>query len=123
VVLYDGEYPIIHIKSDHIDRYVNPLHVGDNHRAYPRASGIRISHKVRLENMFSVWSRVCSSVSLPLAILTPESYAPIILQKRAKRLRKETGNPNIVSPSNLGNQAIKQALCYPLSMTFSNAVL
>ncbi|KAB8072776.1 major facilitator superfamily domain-containing protein [Aspergillus leporis] len=47
--------------------------------------------------------RTCfrSSVSLPLVILTPESYAPIILQKRAKRLRKETGNPNIVSPSNL----------------------
>ncbi|PQE06762.1 hypothetical protein CJF30_00008662 [Rutstroemia sp. NJR-2017a BBW] len=58
---------------------------------------------------------------LPL-IFVPETYGPIILLRRAQRLRKETGNPEIFAPIELENRDLKQmitvTLTRPLRMLF-----
>ncbi|RJE23848.1 transporter [Aspergillus sclerotialis] len=61
---------------------------------------------------------IFAGVTLPLALLIPETYAPIILQERAKALRKETRNTNIVSPRDLDERGLKQTLAINLSRPF-----
>ncbi|KAF9883170.1 hypothetical protein FE257_003890 [Aspergillus nanangensis] len=66
-----------------------------------------------------IWVGVIfAGVSLPMAIFMPETFAPIILQRRAAKLRKETGNMNIVAPLDLVNQSFKQKLAINLSRPF-----
>lgn len=48
----------------------------------------------------------------------PETYAPIILKQRATALRKETGDPNIVSPRDLDEQSLTKTLAVNLSRPF-----
>ena len=45
----------------------------------------------------------------------PESYEPIILKKRARKLRKETGNNNIVAPAELEKHSIKRTITVTLT--------
>ena len=40
-------------------------------------------------------------ISAPGVIFMPETYAPVLLHAKAKKLRKETGNINIVSQSEI----------------------
>ncbi|KAI9932119.1 hypothetical protein ASPWEDRAFT_51156 [Aspergillus wentii DTO 134E9] len=69
---------------------------------------------------------ICAGVTLPMTILMPETYRPIILQRRAIKLRKETGNPNIMSPLDLKGQSLKQTLAVnlkrPFQMLFYEAI-
>lgn len=58
---------------------------------------------------------IIAGISWPVLIFSPETYAPVILKRRAKRLRKETGNPNIVAPSELGSQSIKDLVTVVLT--------
>ena len=45
----------------------------------------------------------------------PESYEPIILKQRAKKLRKESGNNNIVAPAELEKNSIKRTITVTLT--------
>ena len=48
----------------------------------------------------------------------PETYEPTILQRRARKLRKESGNKNIVAPIELGKRGIKAVLTVTLARPF-----
>lgn len=48
-------------------------------------------------------------------MLLPETYGPVILKKRARRLRKETGNPSIFAPIELEKKGAKQILTITLT--------
>lgn len=57
-------------------------------------------------------------ITLPMALFIPETYAPIILQERARDLRKQTGNAKIVAPRDLDERGLKQTLAVNLSRPF-----
>ena len=48
-------------------------------------------------------------------VFLPETYGPIILQRRAKRLRKETGNERVFAPIELEKKGIKQLMTVTLT--------
>ncbi|KAJ8068549.1 hypothetical protein OCU04_002265 [Sclerotinia nivalis] len=54
---------------------------------------------------------------IPLVFL-PETYGPVLLLERAKKLRKETGNPEIFAPIELEKQDLKQMI----TVTFTRPV-
>ncbi|KAK7627478.1 major facilitator superfamily domain-containing protein [Phyllosticta citricarpa] len=61
-------------------------------------------------------------------VLMPETYGPIILKQRAARLRKETGDPNIVAPIEVENKGWKYVVTVVLTrpirmMLFESLVL
>ncbi|KAM0149820.1 hypothetical protein ACHAQE_003896 [Botrytis cinerea] len=62
----------------------------------------------------------------PLVFL-PETYGPVLLLKRAKRLRKETGNSEIFAPIELEKQDLKQmitvTLTRPIRMLFFELIV
>ncbi|CDR36937.1 CYFA0S01e05732g1_1 [Cyberlindnera fabianii] len=59
--------------------------------------------------------------------LVPETYAPVILKKRAKRLRKETGNPKIMTEQEAQGMSLKElvmsCLIRPLYFAVTEPVL
>ncbi|KAI5951119.1 TPO3 [Candida jiufengensis] len=59
--------------------------------------------------------------------LVPETYAPTILKARAKKLRKETGNPNIMTEQEAQPLSFKEMvntnLVLPLKFVFTEPVL
>ncbi|KAF7864362.1 hypothetical protein EAF04_006496 [Stromatinia cepivora] len=63
---------------------------------------------------------------IPLVFL-PETYGPVLLLKRAKKLRKETGNPEIFAPIELEKQDLKQmitvTLTRPVRMLFFELIV
>jgi MFS family permease len=54
-------------------------------------------------------------VPLPLVMFLPETYAPVLLQQRAARLRKETGNRSIVAPLDLTARNLRAILTVTLT--------
>nr|QFR37083.1 MFS transporter [Cyberlindnera americana] len=62
-----------------------------------------------------------------LASLVPETYAPVILKKKAKKLRKETGNPKIMTEQEAQGMSLKElissCLVRPLYFAISEPVL
>lgn len=48
----------------------------------------------------------------------PETYAPVILTRRAQQIRKETGNSNIVSPLELDSRNLRQMILLTISRPF-----
>ncbi|EAW07300.1 MFS transporter [Aspergillus clavatus NRRL 1] len=81
----------------------------------PLVSGFLSSYGWRWCFWFAL---ICAGVTLPMALLMPETYAPVILQRRARRLRKETGNMNIVSPVDLSCQSLGRKLAVNLARPF-----
>ncbi|KAF2119923.1 major facilitator superfamily domain-containing protein [Lophiotrema nucula] len=63
---------------------------------------------------------IIAGANWPLLICFPETYAPIILKKRARQLRKETGDDSIVAPIELEkrdfNHIVTVVLTRPLRM-------
>lgn len=59
--------------------------------------------------------------------LVPETYAPVILKHRAKKLRKETGNPNIMTEQEAKkatlSDVIKEVLLRPLYLCATEVIL
>lgn len=57
----------------------------------------------------------------------PETYAPVILKRRARKLRKETGNPNIMTEQEAlklnFKQLLETVLIRPVSMMLTEPVL
>ena len=55
-----------------------------------------------------------------------ESYAPIVLEQKAARLRKETGNPNLRSIRDTGKLSMRlflTALARPLKLLFTSPIV
>lgn len=48
----------------------------------------------------------------------PETYAPVILTRRAQKLRKDTGNSSIVSPLEIESRNIRQMILITISRPF-----
>lgn len=63
---------------------------------------------------------------IPLLFL-PETFGPVLLLKRAKKLRKETGNPEIFAPIEMEKQDLKQmitvTLTRPIRMLFFELIV
>lgn len=80
----------------------------------------------RLDLFFWVNMAFAGVVSI-LTCAVPETYAPVILKQRAKRLRAETGNPNIMTEQEAENLSIsellKTVLIRPISMMLTEPVL
>ncbi|KAH0073604.1 MFS general substrate transporter, partial [Aureobasidium melanogenum] len=70
-------------------------------------------------------SLIIAGVTWPILLFSPETYAPIILAMRARRVRKENGNPNIFAPIELEHRDLKQmitvVLTRPVRMFFTEA--
>ncbi|KAL1979287.1 hypothetical protein VTN96DRAFT_6307 [Rasamsonia emersonii] len=58
---------------------------------------------------------IIALLTLPLVIFLPETYAPVLLQRRAARLRKETGNASIVAPFDLAPHDLRATLTVTLT--------
>jgi multidrug resistance protein len=58
---------------------------------------------------------IIAGACLPPMFLIPETYAPILLTRRAAKLRKETGNPNIFSAHELEDQDWKHVATVTLT--------
>ncbi|KAJ5232129.1 hypothetical protein N7468_005085 [Penicillium chermesinum] len=61
---------------------------------------------------------ICAGASLPLIAFMPETYAPVILKKRAQKIRKDTGNQSIISPLELESRDIRQMAIITISRPF-----
>ena len=48
----------------------------------------------------------------------PETYGPVVLKRRAQKLRKDTGNSSIVSPLELASRDLKQMMLITVSRPF-----
>lgn len=69
--------------------------------------------------VFWVLAIVAGSVALPMLVLMRETYAPVIIQRKVVRLRKETGNPLLRSKLDIGLSAsdyFKRSIVRPLKM-------
>ncbi|KAJ5249109.1 MFS multidrug transporter [Penicillium chermesinum] len=67
------------------------------------------------------------AIQLAAFFLLPETYAPIILQRRARKLRKETGNMSLQTEVERQNKKITQvlrvALIRPLKLLFTQPIV
>ncbi|CAI7599439.1 unnamed protein product [Penicillium glandicola] len=61
---------------------------------------------------------ILAGASLPLIIFMPETYAPVILKRRAHKLRKDTGNSSIVSPLDIQSRNLREMLIITISRPF-----
>lgn len=65
--------------------------------------------------------------TLPLVVFMPESYGPVILKRRARYLRKETGNTSIVAALELqkggAKEMITKTCTRPIRMLFSESIV
>ncbi|KAM7185766.1 efflux pump rade [Rhypophila sp. PSN 637] len=56
-----------------------------------------------------------------------ETYAPLILERRTKKLRKETGNENLISmyhdPTKTATQTFKEAIVRPINILFTKMIV
>lgn len=80
----------------------------------------------RLDLFF--WTNMAfAGVLMVLIGLVPETYAPLILKQRAARLRKETGNPNIITEQEKTKPSLKDIirinLIRPITMIMTEPVL
>lgn len=70
---------------------------------------------------------IFAAASLPLLILLPETYAPILLSRRAKKMRSDTGNPNIIAQSDLQKKdfgyVVKIVMARPFRMLFQELIV
>ena len=63
-------------------------------------------------------SMIFAGVMALLKCTVPETYAPVILKRRARKLRKETGDPNIVTEQELFKVPLSQMLVDTLIRPF-----
>ena len=72
-------------------------------------------------------SLIIAGLTWPILLTSPETYAPVILATRARRLRKENNNPNIFAPLELEHRDLKQmvtvVLARPVRMFFTEAIV
>ena len=65
--------------------------------------------------------------TLPFLVIMPESYLPVLLSRKAKKLRAETGNPNIIASTDLEKKSWKYVMTVvmtrPFRMLFQEAIV
>lgn len=70
---------------------------------------------------------IIAGATWPFLLCMPETYGPVILHRKAKKMRKETGDPNIVAPSDLENkdlwEVISVVLTRPIRMFLFEAIV
>lgn len=70
---------------------------------------------------------IVAGASLLFLLFLPETYGPILLKQRARKMRKEIGNPNIFAPIELEKKGVKQmvtvTLMRPLNMLVYEAIV
>ncbi|KAG7896533.1 hypothetical protein KL905_004515 [Ogataea polymorpha] len=92
----------------------------------PLVAGFITRYSGRLELIFWV-NFAFSGFMWIVASLIPETYAPVILKRRAKRLRKETGNPKIMTEQEAVGMSLKEliqtCLYRPLMFALTEPVL
>ena len=70
---------------------------------------------------------IVAGATWPFLLLMPETYGPVILKRKAKKMRKETGNPNIVAPSELEKrdpwELVAVVLTRPIRMFLFEAIV
>ncbi|KAJ4397641.1 hypothetical protein N0V93_001874 [Gnomoniopsis smithogilvyi] len=69
--------------------------------------------------VFWVLAIVAGAVALAMLVLMRETYAPVIIQRKVARLRKETGNPLLRSKLDIGlspSDYFKRSIVRPLKM-------
>lgn len=80
----------------------------------------------RLDLFFWV-NMAFAGVIMIIICLIPETYAPVILKRRAAKLRKETGNPSIITEQEkvklTFSEIIKTSLIRPITMIMTEPVL
>ncbi|GLI76397.1 spermine transporter [Penicillium ochrochloron] len=80
----------------------------------------------RLDLFF--WTNMAfAGVIMIMVGLIPETYAPVILKRRAANLRKETGNPNIITEQEQNKLTLRDiartSLIRPITMIMTEPVL
>ena len=70
---------------------------------------------------------IIAGATWPLLLLMPETFGPVILKKKAAKLRKETGDENIVAPAELKKQDLRElitvVLTRPIRMFLFEAIV
>ena len=70
---------------------------------------------------------IIAGVSMIALLLLPETYGPVILKKRARKIRRETGNMSTFAPIELEKKGTKQmmtvTLTRPLRMFFFEPIV
>lgn len=61
---------------------------------------------------------ICTGISMPLVIFMPETYGPVVLKNRARKLRKDTGNSTIISPLELESRNLREKFITTISRPF-----
>ncbi|PNS17263.1 hypothetical protein CAC42_6946 [Sphaceloma murrayae] len=68
-----------------------------------------------------------AAVSWPILIFSPETYAPVLLARRAARLRKQHSDPTILAPSDLEPRSLSSllttVLTRPIRMFLNEALV
>jgi len=74
----------------------------------PALSGF-IAQNISWRWVFGV-ATLFSAATLPLVAMMPETYVPVLLSRRAARLRKETGDQDIIAKSDLETKSAKYVI-------------
>ena len=80
----------------------------------------------RLDLFF--WTNMAFAGAMMILVgLVPETYAPVILKRRAAKIRKETGNPNIMTEQEKNKLTLREiartSLIRPITMIMTEPVL
>lgn len=66
-------------------------------------------------------------ITLPLLLVAPESYLPVLLSRKAARLRRETGNENIIAATDFEKKSLKHVMMVimtrPYRMLFQETIV
>jgi multidrug resistance protein len=70
---------------------------------------------------------ILAGITLPFLIAMPETYLPVLLQRKAGRLRKQTGNQEMSAPSELEKKGTRHmitvVLTRPIRMIFQESIV
>ena len=58
---------------------------------------------------------IVAGVTWPFLLMMPETFGPVLLRRKAKKLRKETGDQNIVAPSELERKGLWEIITVVLT--------
>jgi MFS family permease len=77
---------------------------------------------------WSFWiGLIISALILPIILLSPETFEPVLLKQKARQLQEQTGNYNIISPMELEKRDLKQiitiALARPIRMFVRESIV
>lgn len=71
-----------------------------------------------------IWiNMILAALVAVLTLTIPETFAPALLKKRAARLRKETGNPNITTEQELFKASLSDVIVETLIRPFRKCLL